>query len=111
MPENLGPVTHKSCNRVKRATSNADAALQTELSMLERLLGSPHVINVLDAFMDNQYRYIVLELCFGLDLVDSLIEELRFGVYSHVNDTCSHNSTSAVRLMGRCWRCTQTCLT
>ena len=34
------------------------------------------MLNVVAGFVDDEYRYIVLELCSGLDLVDSLIAEL-----------------------------------
>ena len=67
----------RAVKRVRRDNREADDALQKELDVMLRLTeGCEHVVQVKDAFVDDEYRYLVLELCFGLDLVDSIIEEL-----------------------------------
>ena len=96
----------RAVKRVKRDNEEADKALQKELATMQRLLGCPqpqctvnptptshhclrfwsdltlpnrrcpHVVNVLGGFADDNHRYMVLELCFGLDLIDSIVEEL-----------------------------------
>jgi CRP-like cAMP-binding protein len=43
---------------------------------MQRLRGCPHVVQVVDAYADEKYRYVVMELCYGLDLVDAIFEEL-----------------------------------
>ena len=44
---------------------------------MTRLHDAPHVVRVIDAYIDDTYRYLVMEICYGLDLVDSIIEELQ----------------------------------
>eukprot|EP00929_Paragymnodinium_shiwhaense_P068461 TRINITY_DN34436_c0_g1_i1.p1 TRINITY_DN34436_c0_g1~~TRINITY_DN34436_c0_g1_i1.p1 ORF type:complete len:712 (-),score=138.02 TRINITY_DN34436_c0_g1_i1:480-2615(-) len=61
---------------VRRDNAAADRALQQEYDIVRSLQDCPHVVRVIDAFVGETYRYLVLELCFGLDLVDSLLEEL-----------------------------------
>jgi serine/threonine protein kinase len=67
---------------VKRVRKSLN--LQGEVDVMKRLQDCPHVVHVKDAFADDTYHYIVMELCFGLDLVDSLLEELH-GRDAHPN--------------------------
>jgi serine/threonine protein kinase len=57
-------------------SSIEESDLQREVDVMQRLQDCPHVVHVTDTFADDSYHYIVMELCFGLDLVDSLMEEL-----------------------------------
>jgi len=66
----------RAVKRVKRSDREADAALQKEFEILQRLQGCRHIVKVIDGFVDDTYRYMVMEICFGLDLVDSIVEEL-----------------------------------
>jgi len=67
----------RAVKRVRRDNRDADEALQKEHEVMLKLVeGCDHVVKLKDAFVDDTYRYLVLELCFGLDLVDSIIEEL-----------------------------------
>ena len=66
----------RAVKRVRRDNREADEALQKERDVMWKLKDCDHVVKIKDAFVDNEYRYLVLELCFGLDLVDSIIEEL-----------------------------------
>eukprot|EP00928_Gymnodinium_smaydae_P037868 TRINITY_DN26235_c0_g1_i1.p1 TRINITY_DN26235_c0_g1~~TRINITY_DN26235_c0_g1_i1.p1 ORF type:complete len:601 (-),score=40.80 TRINITY_DN26235_c0_g1_i1:66-1868(-) len=61
---------------VSVSSARADLSLQRELEIMLRLQHCPHVVQVTEAFVDDTYRYMVMEACFGLDLIDSLIEEL-----------------------------------
>ena len=56
---------------------------------MQRLQHCPHIVRVIDGFVDDTYRYMVMELCFGLDLVDSIMEEL-------VNDDPSQEAAMLV---------------
>jgi serine/threonine protein kinase len=67
----------RAVKRVRRDNHTADHALQCEMEAMMRLHLCPHVVRVIDGFVDDTYRYMVMELCFGLDLVDSILEELR----------------------------------
>lgn len=69
----------RAVKRVRRDNEAADQALQRELEVMQRLQGCPHVVHVVDAFVDEEYRYVVMELCHGLDLVDAIFEELSEG--------------------------------
>jgi len=47
-------------------------------------------VQVIDAFADEKYRYVVMELCYGLDLVDAIFEELATGGDEPVIDPSNH---------------------
>jgi len=49
----------RAVKRVRRVEHAADEALQKEVKVMQILLGCPHVVNVLDAFIDDEYRYMV----------------------------------------------------
>lgn len=66
----------RAVKRVRRSNAEADAALIKEYEVMKKLQDCPHIVRVYDGFIDDEYRYMVMELCFGLDLVDSLMEEL-----------------------------------
>lgn len=67
----------RAVKRVRRDNAEADASLRKEFEIMNRLRGCTHVVNVVDGYVDKTYRYMVMELCFGLDLVDSIMEVLR----------------------------------
>jgi len=69
----------RAVKRVRRASHDAEEALKKELEVMQRLKDCPHVVRVIDSFVDDTYRYMVMELCYGLDLVDSIVEELSGG--------------------------------
>jgi len=69
----------RAVKRVERRIEAADRALQRELEVMQRLRGCPHIVQVVEAFADEKYRYVVMELCYGLDLVDAIFEELATG--------------------------------
>jgi len=80
----------RAVKRVERSNPAADQALQKELEVMQRLRGCPHVVQVIDAFADEKYRYVVMELCYGLDLVDAIFEELATGGDEPVIDPNNH---------------------
>eukprot|EP00928_Gymnodinium_smaydae_P053730 TRINITY_DN37656_c0_g1_i1.p1 TRINITY_DN37656_c0_g1~~TRINITY_DN37656_c0_g1_i1.p1 ORF type:complete len:666 (+),score=95.08 TRINITY_DN37656_c0_g1_i1:61-1998(+) len=85
-----GSGVSRAVKRVQRSNHTADLALQKELQIMQRLRGCPHVVQVIDAFADEQYRYLVMELCYGLDLVDAIFEELAEGDEEPVVDPNKH---------------------
>jgi serine/threonine protein kinase len=76
---------------VDRKNAAAAQALQQELEVMQRLRGCPHVVQIVDAFADEQYCYVVMELCYGLDLVDA-IQELVHGEDNPSADAKKHMS-------------------
>mmetsp|Transcript_86252 Transcript_86252/g.142826 ORF Transcript_86252/g.142826 Transcript_86252/m.142826 type:complete len:633 (+) Transcript_86252:15-1913(+) len=80
----------RAVKRVERSNAAADRALQKELEVMQRLRGCPHIIQVIDAFADDRYRYVVMELCYGLDLVDAIFEELATGSDEPMIDPSNH---------------------
>jgi len=66
----------RAVKRVRRDNLESDKALLREFEVMQRLQHCPHIVRVIDGFVDDTYRYMVMELCFGLDLVDSIMEEL-----------------------------------
>ena len=52
----------RAVKRVRRDTQDADEALQKELEIMSRLLGSPHVVTVFDGYLDPTYRYMVCHM-------------------------------------------------
>lgn len=67
---------------VRLDDEQADSALRKEFEVMRRLQDCPHVVRVIDGYVGDTHRYMVMELCYGLDLVDSLIEELSEGTSS-----------------------------
>ncbi|CAI5946392.1 unnamed protein product [Closterium sp. NIES-65] len=92
----------KSIPKSKLLTENDVEDVRREVAILYHVQGQPNIVNMKGAYEDRDYVHIVMELCTGGELYDTIIERIEARGVPYSEHDAAEMARVIVRVVERC---------